>query len=79
MKTLVEISMYPLQDDFIPIIKGFIAALQKYPDIQIETNDTATHIRGDYDAVMALLTDEIRAAWERDGKAVFVMKVLPRP
>ena len=34
MKTLVEISMYPLQDDFIPIIKGFIAALQQLPGYQ---------------------------------------------
>ena len=36
MKVAVDISLYPLDADFIPPIKDVIARLNDYPDLQVE-------------------------------------------
>jgi hypothetical protein len=40
------------------------------------TNDMSTQVFGRYEDVMEALTRELRPTFERDGKAIFVMKVL---
>jgi hypothetical protein len=72
----VEISLYPLRDEFIPPIRGFIDRLNADGRFRVITNDMSTQVFGEYGAVMDALTREIRPTLERDGKAVFVMKVL---
>jgi uncharacterized protein YqgV (UPF0045/DUF77 family) len=76
MKTTIEISNYPLSEDYIPKILDFIERCKSNPNIIIKTNATSTHIVGDYDQVMTLLKDEIRTSFERYGKMIFVIKVL---
>jgi hypothetical protein len=39
-------------------------------------NDMSTQVFGRYEDVMDALTREIRPTFERDGKGIFVMKVL---
>ena len=72
----VEISLYPLDADFIPPIQGFIDRLQLEPRVRVVTNSMSTQVFGRYDDVMALLTRELRATFASEPKAVFVMKVL---
>jgi hypothetical protein len=72
----VEISLYPLHDDYIPPIRGFIDRLNADYQFKVITNDMSTQIFGPYEEVMSALTRELRPTFERDGKAVFVMKVL---
>jgi len=76
MKLTVDISKYPLADDYIPPIKGFIEQLNQYPDIKVITNALSTQLSGDYDQVMLALQDCIRWSFERYGKVVFVCKFL---
>ncbi len=76
MKTTVELSNYPLNIDFKPIIKDFIKRLNKNPEFKVITSATNTQISGDYDAVMQLIQEEIKTSFEKFGKAVFVIKVL---
>ena len=76
MKLTVDISKYPLADDYIPPIKGFIEQLNQYPDIKVITNALSTQLSGDYDQVMLALQDCIRWSSERYGKVVFVCKFL---
>ncbi len=76
MKIGVEISLYPLHDDFIPPIRDFIDRLNADGRFTVLTNDMSTQVFGPYDAVMDALAREIRPTFERDGKSVFVMKVL---
>ena len=76
MKTTVEISKYPLNADYEPPILDFINRLNASPNIEVKTNATSTHIVGDYDEVMNVLQKEIKASFEKYGKAIFVMKVL---
>jgi uncharacterized protein YqgV (UPF0045/DUF77 family) len=72
----VEISLYPLRSDFIPPIQGFIDRLNADGRFKVLTNDMSTQVFGRYDEVMDALTRELRPTFERDGKAIFVMKVL---
>jgi hypothetical protein len=72
----VEISLYPLRSDYIPPIKGFIERLNADGRFRVITNDMSTQVFGRYEEVMEALTRELRPTFERDGKAIFVMKVL---
>ena len=72
----VEISLYPLRNDYIPPIKGFIERLNADGRFRVITNDMSTQVFGRYEEVMEALTRELRPTFEKDGKAIFVMKVL---
>lgn len=76
MRTTIDVSLYPLADEFIPAIRDFIDRLNARSELTVETNPVSTRIGGDYDAVMDALKAEIRTSFEREGKAVFVLKVL---
>ena len=78
-KVAVDISLYPLDADFIPPIKDVIARLNGYPDLQVETNPMSTQIRGEYSEVMAALTTEVGTTFERIPKAVFAIRILNNP
>ena len=77
MKVSVEISKYPLAEDYIGPIKGFIEQLNKYPEIRVITNTMSTQLFGDYDHVMQALQRCIKASFEQYGKMVFVCKFIP--
>ncbi|MFZ9052593.1 MAG: YkoF family thiamine/hydroxymethylpyrimidine-binding protein [Woeseiaceae bacterium] len=79
MQVAVDISLYPLTADFIPPIKDVIERLHGHPGIKVVTNPMATQIRGEYEAVMAVLSEEIRTTFERLPKAVFTIKILNNP
>ena len=72
----VEISLYPLQQDYIPPIKGFIDRLNAGQRLRVVTNSMSTQVFGDYTLVMQTLLRELRVTFENNDKAVFVMKVL---
>ena len=76
MKTTIEISKYPLNEDYEPPIIDFIARLSLHDDIELKTNATSTHVVGDYDLVMSVLNKEIKNSFEKFGKSIFVIKVL---
>ncbi|MBH0028400.1 MULTISPECIES: hypothetical protein [unclassified Pseudoalteromonas] len=76
MKLSVEISKYPLHQDYIPFIQGFIDRLNEYNDLKVITNTLSTQIFGDYDLVMQVLSTEIKRSYEEFGKAIFVCKFL---
>ncbi|RJF33676.1 YkoF family thiamine/hydroxymethylpyrimidine-binding protein [Pseudoalteromonas gelatinilytica] len=76
MKLSVEISKYPLHQDYIPFIKGFIDRVNSYEGLKVITNTLSTQIFGDYDLVMSVLNTEIKRSYEEFGKAIFVCKFL---
>ena len=39
MKASIDISLYPLNQDYLPAIDAFIKALKPYPDIDVVEND----------------------------------------
>ena len=79
MQIAVDISLYPLDENFIPPIKNVIERLGKYPGIQVEYNRMSTQLRGEYDVVMPALTAEMRTTFTDVPKAVFAIKILNNP
>jgi len=75
MKTSVEISYYPLHDEFIPPIKDFIERLNAHKNITVQTNGMSTQVFGNYFEVMEILTQEIHKSFEIPH-SVFIMKVI---
>jgi uncharacterized protein YqgV (UPF0045/DUF77 family) len=76
MQIAVDISLYPLDADFVPPIKDFIARLGQHPGLKLEYNSLSTQLRGEFDAVFAALRSEVRASFDQPGRAVFVMKLI---
>lgn len=72
----VEISLYPLNADYIPPIRDFIARLNGDARLRVVTNAMSTQVFGDYDVVLPLLQAEMKRTLATNAKAVFVMKVL---
>ena len=79
MRVAVDISLYPLDQDFIPPIDDFIARVNQHPSLEVVTNPMATQIRGEYADVMEALKDEILGTFEAMPKAVFAIKILNNP
>ncbi len=76
MRIAVDISLYPLDADYVPPIKDFIERLNRTPGLRVETNAMSTQVAGEHDAVFAALAAETRATFANNSRAVFVMKVL---
>lgn len=79
MRVAVDISLYPLDEDFIPPIQNVIERLNAYPELEVVTNPMSTQIRGDYEPVMSALKTEIGITFEQLPKAVFALKILNNP
>ena len=79
MRVAVDISLYPLDADFIPPIKDVIERLNAHSGLEVVTNPMSTQFRGDYDDVMTALNTEIKATFDRVPKAVFAIKILNNP
>jgi uncharacterized protein YqgV (UPF0045/DUF77 family) len=72
----VELSLYPLADQYIPPIARFIERLNMHARLKVITNSMSTQVFGEYQQVFDTLALECRRTFEETGKAVFVMKVL---
>ncbi|MFL0808336.1 MAG: hypothetical protein K6L60_13710 [Oceanobacter sp.] len=77
MELSVEISKYPLADDYKPAIKDFIDRLIATDGLVVECNTMSTQVFGDYDLVMATLSAEMKRSYQQFGKAIFVYKMIP--
>jgi uncharacterized protein YqgV (UPF0045/DUF77 family) len=76
MRIAVDISLYPLDADYVPPIKDFIERLNRQPGLRVETNAMSTQVAGEHDRVFAALAEETRMTFDGNARAVFVMKVL---
>ena len=80
MEIGVEISLYPLAEQFAPEIHDFIARLAATGELKVVSGSLSTQIFGEYERVFEILRRELRATFEsrqrQGGKAAFVLKVL---
>ena len=76
MHVAVEMSLYPLTEEFIPPILDFIDRLKARPGLAVVTNSMSTQVSGEFDAVFGALQQEMRVSLATPRRAVFVMKVL---
>lgn len=71
----VEISYYPLHNEYLEPIGDFIERVKQYKALWVRVNGMSTQVIGEYDEVMPILTKEIRKSIELPA-SVFVMKIL---
>ena len=72
----VEISMYPLKENFKPSIIAFIKNLRKYPFIKVNTNGMSTQVFGEYKRVMNSINTEMENTFRNENSVVFNLKVI---
>ncbi len=74
MKTSIEITLTPLQDDYEIYIKDFIKKLRK-SNFKINENSLSTHIYGDYDELTKFLIPLIKSNFKDQKNVVLQMKI----
>lgn len=77
MKLTAELSLYPLQQDYIPIIKSFIENAAANTDVVVARNAMSTQLCGEWDSVMSLISECLAKSYEAFGKQVLVCKLIP--
>ena len=76
MQVMVELSLYPLVNEYIPPIKNFIDRLNSHQGLDVTTCSTSTQVSGEYGLVMDVLGREMQRTHEEVGQAIFVAKFL---
>lgn len=76
MKISVEISLYPLADEYVPAIDQFIKSLYNYDGLHVHTTHLSTILVGEYDTVMKALRNEVLSTLHNTNQASFVLKIL---
>jgi len=76
MNVTVEISMYPLREDYEEQILDFLDRIHQQSDLEIRVNALSTQIQGEFDLVFATVHGAIKEVYQEEVKATFVMKVL---
>ncbi|MGB7395892.1 MAG: thiamine-binding protein [Pricia sp.] len=75
MNISVELTFSPLQNDFEEHIIKFIKKLRA-SGLTVLENPLSTQVYGDYDAVMAVLNQEIKTAFELMDKGLLFLKIV---
>ena len=76
LQVSIDISMYPLSDDYLRPIQAFIDRLHTLDGVQVACNTLSTQVFGDYHTVMSAMTDELEAVFTDNPHTVFVMKLV---
>ena len=76
MHVMVEISLYPLANEYIGPIQAFIDRINNYKGLAVSTGTTSTQITGEYMHVVQILGNEMKRTHEEVGQAIFVAKFL---
>jgi uncharacterized protein YqgV (UPF0045/DUF77 family) len=77
MKISIDLSLYPLSEDYKTRVKAFRAAIESYqPAIEIKRNAISTQIFGEYDTVMDIIQRETKALFLDGNKYSLIAKII---
>lgn len=80
MRITVELSLYPLADDFMPKIEAFITTLRselgRRRGLDLRVNQMSTQLVGELGDVMAVLESALASSFGDRGHGVLVAKFL---
>jgi uncharacterized protein YqgV (UPF0045/DUF77 family) len=76
MRITVDISLYPLDSDFIPPIKDFIRRLRQWDELEVISNQLSTQLRGEFEQVTTALNQCMQESMQSGQKMVFVTRYL---
>lgn len=75
MNISVELTFTPLQNDYEPPITAFIKKLRA-SGLTVMENPLSTQVYGEYDAVMKMLTKEIKNSFSSIDIGLFQIKIV---
>ena len=78
MTVTIEISHYPLVEDYEEDILLFLASLRNNKNIIVITNAMSTQVKGEYDELMPLLIFSLKEVFNRGNMSSTVIKIIPR-
>jgi uncharacterized protein YqgV (UPF0045/DUF77 family) len=76
MNISIEISMYPLQESYIPVIDRFLEQLHEVDQLRVQTNNMSTQVFGPADLVFHHIQRLITDTYKGVDQCPFVIKVL---
>ena len=76
MQVSIEISLYPLKNEFIPPIDDFIKKLEKYDDVEIRKNAMSTQLFGKFNHLIKIIKNEVEQNFMRELNSVFNLKIV---
>ncbi len=74
MKVTVEVSLYPLTENFEQVVIDYIAQVKAIPESEVFVNGLSTQVIGDYYTVLNGLTEINKTTFEKH-KCVVIMKM----
>ena len=76
MQISIEVSLYPLSENFISPIENFISCLKKYDNIEVRTNNMSTQLFGEFDNIIRVLKVEMEKTFKNQINSVFNLKIV---
>ena len=76
MTSTIEISFYPLNNDYPACVVSFVQKLRAIPDLEIETNGMSTILIGPYEKLWPQLGKLMKEELVNDN-CIFVFKIAP--
>lgn len=76
MRISVDISLYPLTEQYVEPILKFIDQLENNPKLIVKRNSLSTQVFGEYQDVMATMNSEIEAVFAAMPHSAFVLKLV---
>jgi len=75
MKISVDISLYPLQENYRDLITNFVKHIENMPNTTVTANAMSTTLFGDYQDIMPVLKQAMQNALKEVPQSVFVIKL----
>ena len=76
MRITAEVSLYPLQDQFLPRIETFIRTIHGTPGLEVTVNQMSTQLRGELEDVTRAVEQALASSFQAGGPQVLVAKFL---
>ena len=76
MTTTIDISLYPLNNDYPSSVLAFLEKLKSIPGIELQTNGMSTHLIGPFSELWPALGSLMEAEMLHED-CVFVLKTAP--
>ena len=76
MQISIEVSLYPLSENFISPIDNFISSLKKYDSIEVRTNNMSTQLFGEFDDIIKILKVEMEKTFKSETNFASNLKIV---
>ena len=72
MQIFIEISLYPLNKNFISTIDNFISRLKMYDSIEVRTNNMSTQLFGEFVDLIKILKVEMEKTFKNQTISLLI-------